>query len=308
MRLPSGSGDVLDERAVGLAEDRVVGAEEAEERLLPAPQRRPRRSVGRHGRVRRVGRHEPGERAGSGFVASRRERRGIAPHHGLRHLGDRRRLHDQAGGEDRRVAGERAPRLEGQGHATLGGRQEAVAHHDPAEPLVLLGGDPQPDERAPVLDERGDVGQVERVDPGRDPFDVAEVGVVLDPRRLVGFSEADQVGHEHPVPRGDQQRDHGAVEVAPRRLAVQQDDRPPVRRPLVHVVHPQRLGVRRRHVDVARCEVPTRQLVEAVLGRAQGLHAASVGLGSALVSPPAPPSRSTRPSRAARRRHQHGRP
>ena len=119
---------------------------------------------------------------------------------------------------------------------------------------ALLGGDPQPDQRAPVLHDDGDLPQVQLGQPGRHPLDVAQVGVVLGPGRLVGAAEPDEVGGQHPMPRGGQRRNHGAVQVTPRRLAVQQHHRLAVPGALIEVVHTQRTGVARADIQVVRFE------------------------------------------------------
>ena len=75
-----------------------------------------------------------------------------------------------------------------------------------------------------------------------DPVDVPLVRVVLARGRLVGAAEADEVGRDRPEPGRGDHRDHRPVEVAPRRLAVQQQHRlGRVARALVDDVDAQRL-------------------------------------------------------------------
>jgi hypothetical protein len=90
----------------------------------------------------------------------------------------------------------------------------------------VLGQQAQPQQPAPVLADQRHVGQVEAVEQDRpQPLDVARVGVVLDRGGLVRPPEADQVGDDAPEAGFDQHRRDVPVEVAPRRLAVQQQDR-----------------------------------------------------------------------------------
>src|SRR4051794_28641989 len=69
MRLVARAGNVLLQWLVGPAEDRVVPAEEREERLLPVAESLPRGPVRRHGRVVGGGRHEAGEDPRTRLVA-----------------------------------------------------------------------------------------------------------------------------------------------------------------------------------------------------------------------------------------------
>jgi hypothetical protein len=90
------------------------------------------------------------------------------------------------------------------------------------------------------------------------------VGVVLAVGGLVTASEADQVGGDDAVPGRGEHRDHGAVEVRPRRLAVQQEHRGGVPRPLVDGVHPQPVDV-----EVVGLERVAGQVGEALVRGAQ---------------------------------------
>ena len=84
----------------------------------------------------------------------------------------------------------------------------------------MLGGDPQADQRTPVLDDDGDIAQIKLFEPVGGPVDVTLIGVVLDAGGLVGAAESDQVWGEHTVAGIDQRPDHVAVQVTPRRFAV----------------------------------------------------------------------------------------
>jgi hypothetical protein len=105
-------------------------------------------------------------------------------------------------------------------------RQTGVGGADAREALRVLGDQAQAEQPAPVLADQRHVGQVERVEQHRaEPLDVPRVRVVLDGGGLVGPAEADEVGHDAPEAGLDEHRHHPAVEVAPRRLAVQQQHR-----------------------------------------------------------------------------------
>jgi hypothetical protein len=97
----------------------------------------------------------------------------------------------------------------------------------------------EPDQAAPVLPHQRDALQVEVVEQRlAHPLDVAGERVVLPRRRLVGAAEADQVGGDAAQPGVDQDRDHRAVEEAPRWLSVQEEDHLARGRTLVEVVDP----------------------------------------------------------------------
>ncbi len=104
-------------------------------------------------------------------------------------------------------------------------REEAVRDHDAVESVGVLGDETQADERAPVLPDERRVLQIDRVEPRGHPVDMALIGVVVELGRLVAAAEADQIGGEHPMSRGCEDRDHLPVQVRPRRLAVHAQDR-----------------------------------------------------------------------------------
>ena len=109
-----------------------------------------------------------------------------------------------------------------------------VHDHEPADPVGALDREPEADRPAPILDDDGRVAEVELVGEPLDRADVEVVAVVLEPERLVGAAEAEVVGRDRPR-RRRQLRDDRAVEVRPRRLAVQEQDGGAVA--LVEVVH-----------------------------------------------------------------------
>ena len=86
------------------------------------------------------------------------------------------------------------------------------------------------------------------------------VAVVLEPERLVGAAEAEVVGRDR-ARRRRQLRDDRAVEVRPRRLAVQEQDGGAVA--LVEVVHAEPVLV-----EVVRLERVAGQGLEPLVGRA----------------------------------------
>ena len=116
----------------------------------------------------------------------------------------------------------------------------------------MLADQAQADEPAPVLADQRDVGQVEPVEEQlAHPLDVTGEGVVGALGRLVRSAEADQVGGHDLQPGTREHGNHLAVEVRPRRLAVQQqhDRRRGIALP--QVVHPQRAPFGVGHVGVA---------------------------------------------------------
>ena len=90
--------------------------------------------------------------------------------------------------------------------------------------------------------------------------------------RLVGPPEPDEVGRDTPEAGLDEHRDHVAVQVAPRRLAVEQQHHRAVGRPLVEVVDAQRAALAVGDVGVVRLEREVGQPGEPVVGRSQDLH------------------------------------
>src|SRR5262249_49987137 len=131
----------------------------------------------------------------------------------------------------------------------------------------VLGGDAEADQPAPVLADEGDVAEIELLDRGPDPVDVALVGVVLTPGRLVRSAEADQVRRDGAVPGRGDARTRRAVKVRPRRLTMQEEYR---RRPraLVDDVHAQAADV---HVARRECEIG--EMAEAIFRGADEFHA-----------------------------------
>ena len=73
--------------------------------------------------------------------------------------------------------------------------------------------------------------------------------------------------------RVDQWRDHGAVQVAPRRLAMQQEHWRTVARSLVDVVHAQWPGICCGDVEVVRFEGIALEANESGVRRTQYVHA-----------------------------------
>ena len=96
--------------------------------------------------------------------------------------------------------------------------------------------------------------------------------------RLAGLSERpkpDQVRGHGPEPGVDQHGDHVAVEVAPGRLAVEEEHHRGVRVALVEVVDPQRAALAVGDLGVVRLERVAGQVREAVVRRAQRVHQGS---------------------------------
>ena len=80
------------------------------------------------------------------------------------------------------------------------------------------------------------------------------------------------------VTRGNERRNHLAVEKAPRRLAVQKKHGRRVARAFVHVVHAKlAAAVAGRDVSVVSLERVARKVREAVVGSAKAIHGARLG-------------------------------
>jgi hypothetical protein len=102
--------------------------------------------------------------------------------------------------------------------------RKVLAATDPGEAPGVLAHQSEPDQAAPVLADQIDPGKVEDIEEKRaHPFDVAGEGVLGPRGGLVGAAEADQVGGHHPQSGPGQHRDHVTVQVAPRRLAVEEE-------------------------------------------------------------------------------------
>ncbi len=105
------------------------------------------------------------------------------------------------------------------------------------------------------------------------PGDVAGVGVVVLLARLVRLAEADEVGGDDPQAGCGEERDHLAVQVAPRRLTVHREHDRPVGGTLVEIVDPERAtrfaGVLIVDLDVVRRERVVGEIDEAIIGCAE---------------------------------------
>ena len=106
----------------------------------------------------------------------------------------------------------------------------------------------------------------------RQPVDVGLDRVRRTGHRLVGATEADQVRGDGAQPLLGQAGHHGAVEVRPGGLAVQQEHDLGIGRALVDVVHAQAVGQR----GVARSEGVAGEVGEALFGCPHELHGAHV--------------------------------
>ena len=94
------------------------------------------------------------------------------------------------------------------------------------------------------------------------------IGVVLAPDRLVAAAEPDEVDRDGAQPRVDQHRDHPAVQVAPGRLAVQQQHDRRVGGTLVEVMHAEAVDL-----DVVGGERKIGEVGEALVRGTQNVHA-----------------------------------
>ena len=203
-----------------------------------------------------------------------RERRVVAPDSLVVELRDARDLHEPARGEVRTdLAHERAeakPRLRRRADADAG-----VEDHEPRDAIRVRHREAQPDRPAPVVD---DDRQLSEVEAEGKPLDrasvhVVRVGGLVD--RLVRAAEPEEIRHDDP-PGGREDRDQAPVEKAPRRLAVEQQDRVPGA--LLDVVHPQPVLL-----GVARGVRPAGEALEALVRRAVRVHRPTLRRGAPRV-------------------------
>ena len=123
---------------------------------------------------------------------------------------------------------------------------------------------------APVLHHERDAREVQPLDERDQRVAVAREGIEAFVRRLVGAAEPEEVGRDDARAARQKRRQHAPVEIAPRRLAVQAQERA-LARPLVDVREPQP-GEAGEVLDVARRAGKTGQRGEALLGRAEDLQ------------------------------------
>src|SRR5438132_11086522 len=110
----------------------------------------------------------------------------------------------------------------------VSGGQKSIGRDGAGEPVALLRYQPQADQSAPILAEESDVAEIERAQEGAHPIEMSLIGVVRAARWFVAAAEAGHVGSDGAQARGGKHRDHLPVEVAPRRLAVEEQDRRPL--------------------------------------------------------------------------------
>jgi hypothetical protein len=182
-------------------------------------------------------------------------------------------LHEPAD-VDRRRGLDRLPELPPDfRHRNVAGGQARVGDDQVGEPFGMLGGQPQPDQAAPVLSDQSHPLQVQLVEHQlAHPLDVARIAVILDAGRLVRAPEADQVRANDAVPGCGQHRDHLSVQERPRRLAMQQQDRVGVGRAVLHPGHPQRVAFVVGNVGIMCGIREFRQSGEPVVRCAQPQH------------------------------------
>ncbi|MCY1170271.1 hypothetical protein D9M73_103340 [compost metagenome] len=103
---------------------------------------------------------------------------------------------------------------------------------------------------------------------------MAFIGVIGACGGFVGFAEANQVGRDHAVSGGGERRHELAIEIGPARLAVQQQHRRGIARPLIEIVDAEGRAVGIGHALIVRRERIIGQPLEPFLGRLQNLHRA----------------------------------
>ena len=243
VRLPCAPGTSAGS-TVAARGDRVPSVNAVRNGLSHAREHLPRPAVGRRGRIVGRRRHQRRELAGAGLVAIVGERRVVG--------------RDDLGGSGRVAqppltmrptwnSGVSASSFCQARNALPGGRspvgQERVGGHDAGEPLGVLGHQPQPDQPAPVLADQRDVAQVEGLEPAPSSSRRG-AGRCSRRARPACRSGRSRRGRARRTQAGaDEDGDHLAVQVAPRRLAVQQQHGLGIARALVDVVDPHVLPV-----------------------------------------------------------------
>src|SRR5256885_1266781 len=96
---------------------------------------------------------------------------------------------------------------------------------------------------------------------------MALVGVIFTRNRLIGTAKANQVGGDHAMAFGSENRRHLAVEIAPGRLSVQKQDRIGIRWAFVDIVNAQAINL-----CILRSEVVARQIGKTIIRSAKKLH------------------------------------
>ena len=293
-------------------------AERAQERLVELAEDLPRPPVGVGRRDRRgaTGTSTGNWRAPSLYDSSGNGRVVGRDHLG-REVGHASAAHDASHGQRGHLLGEFLPGQEGLAHVQVAGGQAGVGRHHPPEPVGMLGHEAQADEATPVLADEGDVGQLELVEErGAHPLHVAGIGVVATRAGLVRATEAHQVGRDDPEARARERPDHLAVQIAPRRLAVHEQDLLCTRGgALVEIVHPETAGsFSARDLHVVRSEVEPgqrrrsdRRVCEGCSWSSSGRRSRQCGTGECFHGPSAHGRRPAEPlellPRLPRRRH-----
>src|SRR5664280_2775651 len=268
-----GTGDPCLQSSVRAGGDGITVAERGEERLVEPAEHLPRRTVGRCRRV--VGRDgdQRGELASALAVGVVGEGGVVGGDDLGGQVGGAPGVDDDAGGEWVHLLGEREPGQERLTRDGIAGGEVGVGRYDPGEPVRVLGNQPQPDEAAPVLADQGHLGQLEVVEEeAPHPLHVAGEGVLGARCRFVRAAEAHEVGCDDPQTASGERRDHVTVEVAPRRLAVEQEHDRAVSRAFVEVVDPPGAAVLIVNDCVVGLEGEAGQRLEAVVGGSEDFH------------------------------------
>ena len=228
VRLPFGAGHVADELALAALGDRVAVAEGAEERLVERPQHLPRLRCSRRGRVVGRRRHQRREDAGAGHVGVVGERSVVGGDDVVAQAGRRSRRRRSGRSGISAVLGEVLPREERLVRRPVAGRHPGVADDDAAKrsgSAATRRSPTRPPQSWPknVMPRRSRRSNTTSLIQRRG----AVVGVVGLLARLVGATEADEVGRDAAMAGVDEHRDHLPVEERPRRLAVHEQHRRP---------------------------------------------------------------------------------
>ena len=277
-RWPSRAGNALLQRRVAAARHRIAVAERGEEGLLEALESLPRGAVRGAPRDRRA-RSAPA--AGTGARPPCSDSSGNGASYAAISAGESsacgRALEDPAGRELGHALRELAPGQEGIARRGVAGRQEGVRGDDACEALGRLAGDAQAEQAAPVLADQRDAAQIERLDRGAQPLDVTLIRVVAALARLVGAAEADEIRRDDAVSRRGEERNHLAIQIRPRRLAVQAEHRIGARWALRRRSGRAGAAVTGGDLDVVRGERVAGQVGEALIGGAEDLQGDSFG-------------------------------
>jgi hypothetical protein len=281
VRLPLAAGHFFDESLLAAERDLILVAVDRDHRAVEAAHRLPGLPVVGQLWVVRRGGEQLSELSVAAHVAGFGVGGVVGVDDFLRQLGNAQRAQHFPVGPVRGLAnhllesGEGADSLDLLRHrlGRIAQEESRVRETDTRHPVAVLMQDSQSDDASPVVQDQGDVGEIQHVDERRArPLDVTRDAEVLHARRLVGSTEADQIYRDRAISGRDDGRNDAAPQVRPARISVDEDDRVGVARPLVQVVHAQRPAFQVGDLCVVRLERVPGQVCESLFGGSDDFH------------------------------------